>query len=969
MFSLFRRRDGGLEQAILACLDELWNPEQHPRYGFPSGWALLSSADHPFHHPLLETLRRLQEQWTPAELGAQAARLYFDPAGWQHRYEPADWRRWALLRVLEAVLIRFPPPTVIALLEERIRRILERPYAGDAPRRGGFSFPPTDSYLAPGLRDCLSLLGALPPSPEALALIERILSGALNRPLAGLPPEVLRFFAASRPLRSYQLFSQDLAHGFAVLMERLHGQGRLDYDLFRRSAEHLPALVSLAGNPAGWLFRQASPRFAETVLGYCRRLADEVAENLTEGNYALLKAVTLERRSRYLLLAARYHSALRLDRLVVKDSAWRSGIDTAIIHLARAGAFEPASTEERSALIEQLKALPPRTVQRLLPVALPARRLLCEALGWERALPLLDQIVRISGSNQAVYPGEAIHNSPDPAVGVLDVGAVRSALAQAGDDLARRALALIRQAKIGADSVTFLIEAAAGWNRAAVEKGLPKRNQVALRAYGLLPLERGQDEVLERYLFITRFARESRQFGPQRQANEQAAAQAALANLAQVAGYADATRLEWAMEARLSQDVAPEERTWTAGEYTVRLTLTESGPALEVRRSGSRLKSVPAALRRSEQYGEMKEALAQLRGQLARLRATLEDLMASGEALSPADLETLLRMPAGRTLLARLILRDEGGTLGLLDPDGPALCTADGAHRPVEGTVTIAHPYHLFQAGELAAWQREIVHRRIVQPFKQAFRELYVLTPAEEETRTYSNRFAGHALDPRVVTQLLQARGWRIESGDGVLVSRPFPALRLQAVFDFPDAGHFLSETDVITSDRISFWPYPLPPGHWRAPDEARLPLAEIPPLVFSEVMRDADLIVSVAQRSGEARLSAEAYQRRGELVTALLEELGLPGVRVEGHFAYVQGRLARYRVHLGSAAIHIEPGNYLCIVPAGWGQRHEQLFLPFADEGDAKTSEAISKILLLLNDDKIKDESILRQIRAAGRT
>jgi hypothetical protein len=119
--------------------------------------------------------------------------------------------------------------------------------------------------------------------------------------------------------------------------------------------------------------------------------------------------------------------------------------------------------------------------------------------------------------------------------------------------------------------------------------------------------------------------------------------------------------------------------------------------------------------------------------------------------------------------------------------------------------------------------------------------------------------------------------------------------------------------------------------------------------------MFDADLIVSVAQRSGEVRLSTEACQRRGELVTALLEELGLPGVRVEGHFAYVQGRLARYRVHLGSAAIHIEPGNYLGIVPAGWGQRHEQLFLPFADEGDSKASEVISKLLLLVHDDKIR--------------
>lgn len=126
--------------------------------------------------------------------------------------------------------------------------------------------------------------------------------------------------------------------------------------------------------------------------------------------------------------------------------------------------------------------------------------------------------------------------------------------------------------------------------------------------------------------------------------------------------------------------------------------------------------------------------------------------------------------------------------------------------------------------------------------------------------------------------------------------------------------------------------------------------------------MRDPDLVVSVAQREGEARLSEEAYQRRGDLVKALLKDLGLSEVTTEGHFAYAQGKLARYRVHLSSAAIHIEPSHHLCIVPERWRQRHNHL-LPFAEPVDSKISEAIAK-LLLANDDKIEDESILRQIQ-----
>ncbi len=128
--------------------------------------------------------------------------------------------------------------------------------------------------------------------------------------------------------------------------------------------------------------------------------------------------------------------------------------------------------------------------------------------------------------------------------------------------------------------------------------------------------------------------------------------------------------------------------------------------------------------------------------------------------------------------------------------------------------------------------------------------------------------------------------------------------------------------------------------------------------------MRDCDLVVSVAQREGQAVFSNEIYQRQGELIHKLIDDLGLPGVQVGGNFAYVRGKLAQYRVHLGSAVIHIEPGSYLCIVPANWGHQHNKLFLPFADDGDAKISEVISKILLLIADDQMTDESILRQIR-----
>jgi hypothetical protein len=77
-----------------------------------------------------------------------------------------------------------------------------------------------------------------------------------------------------------------------------------------------------------------------------------------------------------------------------------------------------------------------------------------------------------------------------------------------------------------------------------------------------------------------------------------------------------------------------------------------------------------------------------------------------------------------------------------------------------------------------------------------------------------------------------------------------------------------------------------------------------------------------------------------------------------------VRGDLRTYKIHLGSGNILMEPNQqYLCIVPARAGAKSDtsSLYLPF--EGDSILSVILSKCLLLAEDSKIKDPSILSQI------
>jgi hypothetical protein len=120
------------------------------------------------------------------------------------------------------------------------------------------------------------------------------------------------------------------------------------------------------------------------------------------------------------------------------------------------------------------------------------------------------------------------------------------------------------------------------------------------------------------------------------------------------------------------------------------------------------------------------------------------------------------------------------------------------------------------------------------------------------------------------------------------------------------------------------------------------VPLADVPPLVLSEVLRDVDLFVGVAGvgndptwrgggPGGRHREYWNAYgfgdltenARTREAVPERL--VPRPAIadrcEIDGRFLRARGTRHTYRIHLGSGNILVEPGDrYLCVVPSRRG-------------------------------------------------
>jgi hypothetical protein len=477
----------------------------------------------------------------------------------------------------------------------------------------------------------------------------------------------------------------------------------------------------------------------------------------------------------------------------------------------------------------------------------------------------------------------------------------------------------------------------------------------SVRLLGLLPLaggEKREQDLESRYRIIQEYRRYARRLGPMSREEAVRAGEVGLANLARTAGYPDPVRLEWALEARLVADLARGPVSASAEGVTVTLELDpQAQPQLSVRRGDRPLKNIPASVRKQPRVAALVERKADLKRQASRVRTSLEAAMVRGDPFTGAELRTLCRHPLLVPLLERLVLVGEG-IRGYPVHGGQALEDHAGKVEPVKPgeSLRLAHPHDLYAAGDWDRWQHHLFGGERVQPFKQVFRELYLVTAQEKKGGAVSHRYAGQQVNPRQALALWGSRGWVAQDE----VSKTFHDLGLVCEVSFRAHGWTPLQVEGLTLEGVSFR---------RRGEGKLLPLADVPPRAFSEAMRDVDLVVSVAHAGGvDPEASASTVEMRAALLRETCALLGIANYRMRGSHVVIEGQLGTYSVHLGSGVVHRQPGGAVCIVPVH-AQQRGRLFLPFADD-DPRTAEVLSKVLLLARDQEIQDPTILEGIR-----
>ncbi|MDR2633351.1 MAG: DUF5724 domain-containing protein [Treponema sp.] len=504
-----------------------------------------------------------------------------------------------------------------------------------------------------------------------------------------------------------------------------------------------------------------------------------------------------------------------------------------------------------------------------------------------------------------------------------------------------------RRAQLFADAVLGKLTADTLWQEAH-----EKRNRDKLLSYSLIPLEKGreQEDTLKRYENIQLFLKESKSFGAQRRASEGKACAIALENLGRNAGFSDSLRFTWRMETRKIESLRGYFENKSCGEYQVRVVINEGGEAsLVCEKKGKTFASLPAALKKDPYVLACKETAAALKAQYKRTRENLERIMVNRDTFPFGEIKALMDHPVVAPLLSKLVfvsLKDQGGEVAAAG----TFCELADALEDAR-LVRVAHPFDLYILGRWLDYQHYAFEHKLVQPFKQIFRELYLLNEDEKAAKTVSRRYAGHQVQPKKTLALLKSRGWTVDYEAGLqrVYYRENLYVKLYAAADWFSPA----DIEAPSLETVEFFD--------RKTHKAVL-LEHIPPVIFSEVMRDIDLVVSVAHVGGvDPEASHSTVEMRAGILRELLQILHITNVSVEGRHAKILGTLGEYTLHLGSAQVH-KLGRGAVNILAVPSQHRGRVFLPFADD-DPRTAEVMSKVILLAEDRTIKDPAILAQL------
>ncbi|GDX97282.1 hypothetical protein LBMAG47_29470 [Planctomycetia bacterium] len=309
----------------------------------------------------------------------------------------------------------------------------------------------------------------------------------------------------------------------------------------------------------------------------------------------------------------------------------------------------------------------------------------------------------------------------------------------------------------------------------------------------------------------------------------------ALSLLARRAGLGTAERLDWLLAAAAGYE-RPD--VVTAEECEARIVIDRWGrPACLFTKRGKGVKTAAAPLKKHPGFKSFQQRFKAVQAFFDLTCSMATEAMLRCWWHAADEWAWLGRHPLVQGVLSALLVTD-GGRVGLLTADGRGLTGVDGRFAPLNASapLRIVHPVELAISGDLPAWIARLQAEGIGQPFEQVERRVHLAAdhPGIDEAGEF-RPLPQAVCDDQRLAAALYAAGWRGIFEPGVRWRR-FPSFSIEARVAL-EAG--LDGATRVTT--LSFTTRASRP----------LSMGAVPPIVFSEAVRDLERAAEAAQVGG----------------------------------------------------------------------------------------------------------------------
>lgn len=286
------------------------------------------------------------------------------------------------------------------------------------------------------------------------------------------------------------------------------------------------------------------------------------------------------------------------------------------------------------------------------------------------------------------------------------------------------------------------------------------------------------------------------------------------------------------------------------GDYRVRLSFLPNGRPQFVWDDGTgcSTSTPPAAIRREHQDGlkETKVLLREVTKAWKNQSLRLERLMCQGREIPAVVWQRhYLHHPIVGSLCTRLLWKSGATLFGFHEvgntPVDRAMTTIEGLPVTLkpEGTVRLWHPAEL-SAIDRQSWEKWVLEKRLIQPFQQALRETHHYEKTSEGVADV--RYLGQRLHQGTFAALCRERGWTYSFHGTPAQFEPFIGFQEAGV-----RGALTVAEEPDPTGRSLIWLRVVKVSFYAEGNNKPLVLSSVPPVIFSEFMRDVGLFIAAS--------------------------------------------------------------------------------------------------------------------------